>query len=329
MMNLKTLAVIGTLGISSCCGYFAWRAQSNLVTLHVRNAPIADVVSSLRWQTWEKIILHTNVTGRVTLDVRKMPLNNVLALIGEQVNARWTAVFPIYREKTALVSLERALRGEVEFANTAFTNFQAQPMGGRGEPGSREARPVTVNFQNTDLTISALALERFGGGQIVIEKNQAAKISLALAETPFEKAVAKVARAARRSTTRLYALQPVRTPRMMAGPPGENRPRPEQTRDPEAEAQRNEAMRQVLLTLPAEEQKKAEERQIERTAMQSLTPEQREQVMTERANSPEMQARAEQRSASGIKNSTPEQRRERYERMYQMRKARAAATRNS
>ena len=43
-------------------------------------------------------------------------------------------------------------------------------------------------------------------------------------------------------------------------------------------------------------------------AMQSLTPEQRQQVMAERMNSPEMQQRGEQRAASGIKNTTPEQR---------------------
>ena len=59
--------------------------------------------------------------------------------------------------------------------------------------------------------------------------------------------------------------------------------------------------------------------------MASLTPEQREQVMAERANNPEMQQRSEQRAVANLRNSTPEQRRDNYQRMAQMRKARAAA----
>ena len=109
---------------------------------------------------------------------------------------------------------------------------------------------------------------------------------------------------------------------MMALNGGERRPRRNTSAD--ADAARAEQMQAVLQTLPEEERKKSEGRQLERAAMESLTQEQRQQVMAERMNSGEMQARAEQRSISNIKNTTPEQRRDRYERMFEMRKARAA-----
>ena len=325
MNRLFKIIAAAILGAGCYASFLGWRAHSGLVTLHVRNAPLESVVSKLRWQTWEKFVVKTNVTGAITLDVHKMPLEQVLGVIGEQLNGRWTAVYPIYREKTSLVSLKRALRGEADFANTGFTNYAGPRIGFRnqGPDGlSREARPVTLHLANTDLAISALALERFGGGQVLVEKNASAKINLELSSVPFQKAVAKVAQAAHRSSTRVYALEPIGNPEMMALNGGERRPRRNTSAD--ADAARAEQMQAVLQTLPEEERKKSEERQLERAAMESLTQEQRQQVMAERMNSGEMQARAEQRSISNIKNTTPEQRRDRYERMFEMRKARAA-----
>ncbi len=319
---MKKLFSIAGIGALSFFSFLAWRAHAGLVTLHVRNAPISQVVSQLRWQTWENFIVNTNVQGKLTLDVDRMPLDRVLEIIGEQVNARWATVYPIYRQKSSLVSLERALRGEAQLTNSAFSNVGAP--GGPFRNGMPELRPVTIHFTNSDLLISALALERFGGGQVLVEKNATSKITLDLASKPFGKAVEKVASAAHRSTVKLYALQPMRSPGMMALGRGEGRPGRGGSGDPEAEAQRAERMQQVLQTLPEEERKQAELRMLDRAAMQSLTPEQRQQVMAERMNSPEMQARAEQRAISGIKNTTPEQRHDRYERMYEMRQARSA-----
>ncbi len=325
MNYLPKVLIVAAMAATAYAGSLAWRAHSKLVTLHVRNAPVAKVVSKLRWQTWETFVANTNVTGAITLDVDRMPLERVLSIIGEQLNARWTSVYPIYRDKIALVSLGRALRGEADLANTGFTTEGGPGMGFRSEPPGAEPRLVTLHLTNTDLTISALALGRFGGGQVLVEKSANAPVNLELANLSLEKAVATVAQSTHRKTTHLYSLQPGRGPGMMAAGRGGDRERPDRApADGEADARRAEKMQQVLQALPEDEQKKAEERQAERTAMQSLTPEQRQQLMADRMNSPEMQARADQRAASNIKNTTPEQRRDRFERMYEMRKARAA-----
>jgi len=187
-----------------------------------------------------------------------MPLDQVLSIIGEQASARWTTVYPIYLQKRSLNTLQRALGGEVPLANTAFTNYsRGQFMGFRPDPGPRETSLVTLHLTNTDLAIGALALQRFDGGQVFVEKNANPKITLELNNISFETAVKKVASAVHRSSTRLYALEPMRVGGTMAMGPRQGRGGPDRTADPDAIAQRQEKMEQVLATLPEEERKKA------------------------------------------------------------------------
>src|SRR5688572_22263032 len=103
--SAKFATILTTGAAAAYAGFLTWRAHNDLVTLHVRNAPIASVVSKLRWQTWEKFVVNTNVTGLVTLDVDKMPLDRVLTILGEQLNGRWSTLYPIYQKKTSLISL--------------------------------------------------------------------------------------------------------------------------------------------------------------------------------------------------------------------------------
>src|SRR5262245_9075277 len=95
-------------------GYAAWRAQHNLVTLNVRNAPVREGVRKIEWQTWETILVHKDVDGRVTLNVRNQPLDVVLGLIAEQVESRWTAMYPLYKSGRSLAAFRRTVQGEVD-----------------------------------------------------------------------------------------------------------------------------------------------------------------------------------------------------------------------
>ena len=47
----KVVALVVTVA-ALWFGWAAWRAHSNLVTLHVRNADLREVVSKIEWQTW-------------------------------------------------------------------------------------------------------------------------------------------------------------------------------------------------------------------------------------------------------------------------------------
>src|SRR3954464_10882839 len=112
MKLLSRLVLAGMISAASYAAFLAWRAHTKLVTLHVRNAPLSEVVSKLRWQTWETFVVKTNIKAAITLDVHKMPLDQVLTIIGEQSNARWTTLYPIFFQKRSLTTLERALHGE-------------------------------------------------------------------------------------------------------------------------------------------------------------------------------------------------------------------------
>ena len=320
------------LSLGAYAAQLAYRASKDLVTLNVQNADLAKVVRSIRWQTWEKIVVDKDAKGTVTLDVRKMPLDRVLQLISDQTQTRWTKIYPVYLHKNSLASLDRALRGEIKFTESSYTNFQARGFGMRGggpgfggtglagpEPSSTNQHDlVSLVLSNKDLTISARALSRVSRAQVVPENGIQPKINLELQDVPFEEALDKITSQAHRSWTRLYAIQAnAGGPggAMMAGRGGA----------PGAEMQRRRGGNDELLdTLPPEEREKAEQRRQERDALANLTTEQRQQVMSERMNNPEMQQRADQRMSASIRNSTPEQRNENYKRMAQMRKARAA-----
>jgi hypothetical protein len=324
------------LALAIYAGVLGSNARRDLVTLHVRNASIPSVVRSLRWQTWENIVFNNDIHGTVTLDVDKMPLEQVLEIMSEQIQARWTKVYPIFRYKKSLASLESAIRGEIAFSDSSFTNFQSRafgpggPRGGFGPSVATNQGLVSLVLSNKDQTVSALALSRSSQAQVVPENGYLPKINLELKQVPVEKAIDQVADQARRSWTRLYALLPSqRGPNSGQGGPGGPGGMPpggeRQAREPRALADRPSGRQSELLdTLPPEERQAAELRQEERQAMAALTPELRAQVMAERMNNPEMQQRGERRETASLRNSTPEQRRDRYERMYQMRKARAA-----
>jgi hypothetical protein len=93
-------------------GNVLWCAHRNLVTLRVRNTPLAEVIRKIEHQTWEHISLDPKLNGLVTLNVRNKPLADVLDRIGQQCGARWTTVYAVYGFKSALPKLESALFGD-------------------------------------------------------------------------------------------------------------------------------------------------------------------------------------------------------------------------
>ena len=95
------------LMLLSWAGYRAYQAHRNLVTLDVRDADVRDVVRKIEWQTWETIVVNNDVKGKVTLNVRLMPLEEVLGIIADQTSSRFLALYPVFskgnsvRSKTA------------------------------------------------------------------------------------------------------------------------------------------------------------------------------------------------------------------------------------
>ncbi len=228
--SLLTLIVLGWLG------YMAWRAHQNLVTLDVRDADVRDVLRKCEWQTWETIVVHKAVKGKVTINVRKVPLEEVLGIIAEQTEIRITAVYPIFSKSKSFVNLRKLARGDIYRDTAGWTNFsmiagdgggggRGGPGGGRGGgPGGfggggfggggfgggsimAQNSPISLNLSAKDLTFATLALARRSNAQVVAEDGASGLVTLSLKDVPFRKAVEKVASETHRKSDVFYSVQ--------------------------------------------------------------------------------------------------------------------------
>ncbi|HTL57619.1 MAG TPA: hypothetical protein VL361_18175 [Candidatus Limnocylindrales bacterium] len=101
----------------------AWRVHHGVVTLHVRNVPLAEVLRKIERQTWKKIESEKGVDARITLNVVNKPLAYVLDRLAEQAGSRWSTVYAVYSNRGALDKLEAALRGDGKLEPAGWTKI--------------------------------------------------------------------------------------------------------------------------------------------------------------------------------------------------------------
>jgi hypothetical protein len=306
--------------------YRMYRAHRNLVTLDVRNMEVRKVVSKIEWQTWERILVNKEVSGLVTLNVHSVPLDEVLNIIGLQTDSRWTALYPIYSSSKSEVAFKKVIRGDLAAEENGWSNLRRIPAwqrsAGNGFANNlrTENKLVSAQFVSKDLDFAALALSRFSRALVVPEDGATGVINLKLEQTPFDKAVARVAKQAHRKWDELYALQPLRNTSMARkttngvveiaskeGTPVKLTPplKPDEfTNAPDKIA---EAM---MATMTPEQRKEAQERIATMQQIRSLPEGERQQRMQEfSAQSAQASpANSEQRIQNRLKNGTVAQR---------------------
>lgn len=143
-MKLKYVVLLSIALIAAGGAWAArilWRVHRQLVTLNVREMPLADVLHKIERQTWTKIRAEKALNTRITLHVQNQPLSEVLDRLAEQAGARWCKISAVYDSKPALERLESALRtsGKLEPAgwlrlapNLPPPNFEPGKEGGPG-----------------------------------------------------------------------------------------------------------------------------------------------------------------------------------------------------
>jgi len=348
-LNLKIALGLLAAAVGIYALWTAIQVHRNLVTLNVRNMEVRKVVKKIEWQTWETILVHTNVQGTVTLNVRKMPLDQVLRMVGEQASARSSVIYPLYSSAKSLQWLKRGLRGEVDPTQYGWTNLQSPggfrggprmgPGGGPfGAPQAQSSQNQLVSFQiiNKDVEFARQVFDRFAQVQIVPEDGTKGMIKLILNKAPVSKAVGELAKKAHRNWTKLYVLRggfgpggrggfggpppqfAAREPNQ-AGPGRDRNGPPQMTTEQREEfrAQRQAAEQEFMQGLPAAERQRLEQAQQEREKqfqeMQNLTPEQRRERFAKMGPG----AGFDRMNRERIRNSTPEQRLQMQRRMMQ------------
>ena len=109
-------------------GRAAWRAHRQLVTLDVRERPLAEVLREIEWQTWRAIRAEKSLADvRVSLRVTDRPLPDVLNRLAAQVGAHWSELFAVYHSSSALKGLDAALRGDGRFEPAGWTKVAPAP----------------------------------------------------------------------------------------------------------------------------------------------------------------------------------------------------------
>src|SRR5258708_15538875 len=124
MRLYRVLLALLIHGVVLWGGYRVYRAHANLVTLNVHNMEVRQVVSKIEWQTWERILVNKDVSGKVTLDVHSVPLEEVLGIIGLQTDAKWTRLYPIYSSGKSAVAFNKVVRGDLPAAGSGWANWQ-------------------------------------------------------------------------------------------------------------------------------------------------------------------------------------------------------------
>jgi hypothetical protein len=317
--------------------YTAYRAHLNLVTLNVREVDVRKVVRSIEWQTWERIVVHHDVTGKVTLNVRSAPLERVLTILSEQTSSRWTALYPLYSSRKSLTALRNLTAGNGSADTNGWSALQARGMrfgGGMFGANLREQnQTVSLKVLNSDISVAALALQRFAQAQVLPEDGTKGSVYLHLSGGTMQQAVSRLAKQVDRSWTRFYAMQP--SPRFDtarrdpldgdAAPndAGGGRSRPEPS--PEERQRFEEQFQAQLDTMTPEERQKAEQRRQQWQEIRNLPPAQRRERMAQLMSDPAVQRQMQQRLVQRIKDTTPEQRADRVNQILARRAARAAA----
>lgn len=319
-MQRKLLLVAGLAVLAT--GWFAraaWRARADLVTLDVRDRPVAEVVRRMERQTWETIVLADGVQGTVTLRIKDAPLLTALNLLAQQVQARGQEIHVLSFKGDAARRLARHLALGTNAPLNLWTNLAAGrgpggpggfggglPFGGRGGPGLDDGESdtnapargagVTLELAKQPLPEAARRVARAARTQIVPEDGLAQPVTLSLAGAAPHAAVAQLAAASKTKPARLYALTPFGRP---AGPP--------RAAAPPSEDELRARMEQRLAQMPEEQRARME-------ALRSLTPEERQALVAERLADPAVGQRMARQMNDQLRASTPRQRVESYRR---------------
>lgn len=319
-----TLALLGSVATYGL--FVAVRARSNLVSLNVRDADVREVVRQLKWQTWEDICLTPGTQGRVTLNLRRLPLEEVLRMIGQQTLSRSTVVYPLHSSRASLRHLKQVVRGESAASLSgwrAWSERSSVNFGLFANVLREQNQLVNARFEAKAVEDVALALSRFSPAQVVPEDGITGTVTLQLTQATLPEAVGQVARQIHRQWTVFYVLSPERFGNRVGLPhlPGTNlaslrlgvladgrgaKPAPE------TKAVLDRQFEARLATLSPAESNRAIQVRKRAELLGSLPPDQQAQALQQWLAHPEAQSRMREvvmnRITAGIRDTTPDQR---------------------
>jgi hypothetical protein len=222
-LTWKRVVLLGVLCAGAWLALHAIRARSGLVTLEAQDEDLQKVVHQIQWQTWQRVLVHRGVRAKVSVDFKKTPLPQALAVLAQQAHCRFQVLYPLYSTQSSLRKFKQAAEGEVEPVQAAWSNVlevvhPVMPPRPDDE-GLRADEPITLNVTNKELRLVSLALTRFANVLMVPEDGTLNQLSVNLNSSPVPEAMQTLAKTVFRRTRSYYSLLPGMGP-TLPGPDG-------------------------------------------------------------------------------------------------------------
>ncbi len=124
---IRSLVLVASLLAAAGGGVWAWQAwrhaRLDLVTLRVRNEPLASVIRRMERQTRESIALDSRLDARVTLDLDGVPLADALQEVAERIGGLARATYAVFERRPALDRLAALIRAGTAPESAGWTNL--------------------------------------------------------------------------------------------------------------------------------------------------------------------------------------------------------------
>jgi hypothetical protein len=197
--------VLGAVGLT-----WAWRkTHADTIDLDVRNASLAEVVRSIRRQTSKPVLVRPGEAGKITLNVRDIPLNEALDLVCDQAKCRWDLLVALHRDARSRQALERALLSGDASTWTNLARFWAPPASLRFARNAAGDTRVSLTLDEVTPPEAARALSHCGRAQVITEDSLSGKVRLQCEKLTFDEAVERLADELDCEVARYYVLQPL------------------------------------------------------------------------------------------------------------------------
>lgn len=313
-----------------------WWRHRHLITLDAVNAEVYPVLQKMASRSGVPILAATNTSGRVTVHFYRTPVEDALNVIADQTDGRWQKLYLMARTSDGMAQVTQEVIDHgppVLVTQMAGMGGGMMMGGGGGAPESKEQTAITLKISGKPFKQAVLEFALNARMPIAVEPALDQRVDVEIKNRDLASAVQDLAQAGRAKARMVYHFRAMNFRNAMAGgegrPSGRSRERPSPEGAPagsqgqrenwqERMESRRKMMDEQIALLPPEERQKLEKQREEwqqmAAEMAQATPEERRARMEQMAGDPRIRDRFEQRLASRIKNLTPEQRVERYQR---------------
>lgn len=290
-----------------------WRFRPRGYSFSFQDTPVVEALEKVRRKTGEPILFETNLTGKVTAEIRRAPVGYVLDVIGDKARVGWHEVYVIYRAPPVWDEFRKAAVNEAEPKSFKPQDLIALGWRIRGNLDLEQAwQPVRVDFsaQKKSLGGCAKDLGRQSRVRVFVDPSLSDQdVSVNLKQQPPAQVVRALAKAAGAKVGRVLV---VRAPWSMVK--GGNSPEMAQDESMQGAMRDNLLMefQGAVAAMPPEERAQVQALMAKYLpvvmSLRALPEEERKAKIAEIANDPEVQKLALKHMQKRIDSSTPEER---------------------